>query len=133
MSIIRAFLISLVALALVPVTSALAHPQGHRDTRLVVLNRAGENWDDREEATEEINQHAAIYFRLAAEGQIVVGGNLRGESPLGISIFAKDVDREEIRAILESDPAVQRGIIALDFREWDIQLGEFPQEEKDKK
>ena len=68
---------------------------------------------------------AEQYADLAGvdEGRLIAGGRMNGDPVIGQSVFAADVDRAAIRAMLEADPSVKAGITAIEFREWEMQMG----------
>jgi hypothetical protein len=94
-------------------------------TRLVVFNAAGPNFAAfaAKPDVEKYKAHRQLYLDLAQKGLLQVGGNLRGDTSLGISVFAPGVTREQVAPQLEADALVQDGVIKLDFRTWEIQLG----------
>ncbi|PZQ63208.1 MAG: hypothetical protein DI570_09865 [Phenylobacterium zucineum] len=89
----------------------------------VVLNTAGPNFAKAAESVERVRAHQALYRRFETEGQLIVGGSLAGATPLGVSVFCPGVDRAAVRATLENDQIVKDGVLALEFREWRIQMG----------
>jgi hypothetical protein len=93
---------------------------------LVVLHTAGPNWKMRAEHTKALQEHGKIYQELARKGDILFGGRLQGEPVLGMSVFRSDIDREKVSAELKLDPSVVAGVITLEFRVWQTQLGKLP-------
>ena len=95
-----------------------------RETYLVVINRAGPNWQNPLPATPEMAQHHNdIYQALLGEGMLISAGRLDGEPVMGISLFHQGVDENEIRARLDSDELVKHGFLALDYRHWSLLSG----------
>ena len=93
------------------------------ESHLVVFNRLGPNFAKLKELRNEAIAHRDLYLRLAAEGKIIAGGAMTGQPVLGLSIFASDVDRDQIRSMIENDPGVKAGIVEIEFREWQLQMG----------
>ncbi len=92
-------------------------------THLVVFNRLGPNAARMNELREAALAHRQLYVRLADEGKLIAGGRMSGEPVLGLSVFASNVDKAQVRALLENDPAVKAGIVEIEFREWQLQMG----------
>jgi hypothetical protein len=118
-------------LAIAPTVAVAQNPV--KETRLVVFNAAGPNFADfgkQPGAREKAEAHRKLYLDLAVEGLIVVGGNLRGDTPLGVSVFAPGVTREQVAARLEADVLVREGVVKLDYRTWEIQMGALTPTEK---
>lgn len=97
---------------------------------LVVFNRPGENFaklrmDDPEHVA-AIRAHQKLYSDYAKAGDLVVGGRFSGDPVLGMSVFGTGVDFDAVRKILEEDPAIRAGFVAVEFREWIPQMGSLP-------
>ena len=93
------------------------------ETHLIVFNRLGPNFSKMAELQKEAIAHRDLYVGLAKEGKIIAGGAMVGQPVLGLSLFASNVDRDEMRALLENDPAVKAGLVEIEFREWQLQMG----------
>ncbi|MEO1013882.1 MAG: hypothetical protein AAFX08_01705 [Pseudomonadota bacterium] len=91
--------------------------------RFVVLNLAGDKFAEISGRPDLVEAHRAVYEAFDAECMVVLGGALRGDTPLGMTIFAVGVDEAAVRARVEADPAVSQGYIAVEFRELSIQRG----------
>jgi hypothetical protein len=117
----------LVMLALLAATPAIAQTPvpAAKATHLVVFNRPGPNFAKAQDPAmrETILAHYRLYRRLADDGRLIAGGRMHGDPVLGLSVFAADVDRAAIRAMLEADPGVKAGITVIEFREWEMQMG----------
>lgn len=118
---------ALIALALLTSGAACAQrvplPLQSTNTHFVVFHRAGPNFARAAELRNAAIVHQKLYRDLAAEGKIIAGGHMSGEPVLGMSVFAPGVDVVQMRATLENDPAVKAGIVAIEFREWQLQMG----------
>lgn len=114
-----------IALALLAAVPAVAQAPAARPTHLVVFNRPGPNFAKAQDPAmrETILAHHRLYRGLADDGRLIAGGRMNGDPVLGLSVFAADVDRTAIRAMLEADPGVKAGITAIEFREWEMQMG----------
>lgn len=92
----------------------------------VVFHRPGLRWDRRIGFPQTISRHIELYKSLARNCTIIMGGRLEGRPILGMSVFNSQADMSKIRSVLEKDPAVVEGIVALEFRTLAIQLGTAP-------
>lgn len=92
----------------------------------VVLNLAGPNFADIQARPELLDVHRNIYRAFEAECLTLVGGALRGDTVLGMTIFRPGVDEQAIRRRVEADPTVIGGSIKLDYRRFQIQMGSLP-------
>ena len=117
-------LIALALLAAVPAVAQTPAPAA-KPTHFVVFNRPGPNFAKAQDPAmrETILAHYRLYRGLADDGRLIAGGRMNGDPVLGLSVFAADVDRAAIRAMLEADPGVKAGITAIEFREWEMQMG----------
>lgn len=97
----------------------------------VVLNLAGPNFVSSQSDPELYKAHRDIYRDFEAQCLTLVGGALRGDSVLGITIFRTGVDEADIRAKVEADPAVTSGSLTLDYRHFQIHMGEIPSSRAD--
>lgn len=100
-------------------TAAPAAQAGH----LIVFNRPGPNWAQRESAAPVLRQHQNLYRRLAESGEIIFSGRFAGEPLLGMAVFRRGIDPAEIRRRLEEDPTIRMGLIALEFRPFAVSFG----------
>lgn len=119
-------LISLALLAGAPLAAQAVKspaPAAPAETHLVVFNRPGPAFARAQELREAAIAHQKLYRDFAAQGKIIAGGRMTGEPVLGLSVFAADVDKAQIRSALENDAAVKAGIVAIEFREWQLQMG----------
>lgn len=67
--------------------------------------------------------HFRLYRGMADDGRIIASGRMDGDPVIGLTVFAADIDRAAIKAMLEADPSVKAGITAVEFREWQMQMG----------
>lgn len=104
-------------------TAKPAEPAAQPESHLVVFNRLGPSFARMQELRDAALAHQKLYRDFAAQGKIIAGGRMTGEPVLGLSVFAADVDKAQIRRMLEGDPAVKAGIVAIEFREWQLQMG----------
>lgn len=118
-------LLALILLALVAAVLPAQSPAPAAEN-LVVLHTLGPNWAKRAEFSDALRAHQRMYQDLARAGDILFGGRLQGEPVLGISVFRSNIDRAEIAERLRRDPSVVAGVIALEFRVWEMQLGTMP-------
>ena len=116
--------IALALLAAAPVAAQTPAPAAN-PTHFVVFNRPGPNFDKARDPAmrEPIMAHYRLYRGMADDGRIIAGGRMAGDPVIGLSVFRADVDRAAIRAMLEADPSVKAGITAIEFREWEMQMG----------
>ena len=117
-------LIAIALLAAAPAAAQMAAPAAN-PTHFVVFNRPGPNFDKARDPAmrETIMAHYRLYRGMADDGRIIAGGRMAGEPVIGLSVFRADVDRAAIKAMLEADPSVKAGITAIEFREWEMQMG----------
>ena len=106
-----------------PQTPRVGPPPATGASFFVVVNKAGPHFDKASESVERARAHQQLYRSFEADGRLIVGGAMAGETPLGVSVFCPDVDRAAIRTALENDQIVRDGVLALEFREWRIQMG----------
>src|SRR5260370_1190186 len=84
------------------------------------LLRKGPNWTAAStEETQRIQAgHMANIGKMAATGKLVVAGPLSDDGELrGVFIF-HDVSMEEARAMVDHDPAVKAGRLAVELHPW---------------
>jgi uncharacterized protein len=77
-----------------------------------------------EEAAELQDAHLAYQARLGDEGYKIAGGPFDAQDDerlRGLSVFS--VDPETARRLYESDPAVQRGRLAVEVMTWMVPAG----------
>ncbi|WP_374469535.1 hypothetical protein [Phenylobacterium sp.] len=117
-----------IALGVLAAPAAAAPPTTH----LVVFNRPGPNFARAADLRDAALAHQALYRRLAAEGKIVAGGRMEGEPALGLSVFAPDIDPQEMRRLLTEDLAVKAGLVAIEFRDWQLQMGSLTASDADR-
>lgn len=125
-------LIALALLAAAPVAAQTSVPAAN-PTHFVVFNRQGPNFAKAQAdptMRETLLAHRRLYLDLADDGRLIAGGRMDGNPVLGISVFRSDVDRAAIKAMLEADPAVKAGIVAVEFREWQMQMGAIARPER---
>jgi YCII-related domain len=117
-------LIALAVFAAAPAAAQTSTPAAN-PTHFVVFNRPGPNFDKARDPAmrETIMAHYRLYRGMADDGRIIAGGRMAGDPMIGLSVFRADVDRAAIKAILEADPSVKAGITAVEFREWEMQMG----------
>jgi hypothetical protein len=118
-------LIALALFAAAPAVAQTPPPKPANPTHFVVFNRPGPNFAKAQDPAmrETIMAHYRLYRGMADDGRIIAGGRMAGDPVIGLSVFAADVDRAAIRAMLEADPSVKAGITAIEFREWEMQMG----------
>ncbi|HEU4811324.1 MAG TPA: YciI family protein [Nocardioides sp.] len=73
-----------------------------------------------EEAT-VFSEHFAHLERLLAEGVLVLAGPTLGETNTGITVFEAP-DEAAARAVMESDPAIAKGVVRGELREMRVSL-----------
>lgn len=100
-------------------------PADQRPKHLVVLTRAGPNFDRLQEMRPQALAHRDIYLKLTAQGDIVASGPFEGQPVLGITVFRQGVDEAAIRQLLADDAIIKAGVLELEFRHWSIQMGGF--------
>ncbi len=66
-------------------------------------------------------EHFEHLQRLLAEGTLVLAGPTLGETNTGIAVFEAP-DEEAARAVMESDPAIARGVVTGELREMRVSL-----------
>ncbi|CAB4698360.1 MAG: hypothetical protein F2667_04180 [Actinobacteria bacterium] len=66
-------------------------------------------------------EHFAHLQQLLADGVLVLAGPTLGEVNTGITVF-EAVDESAARAIMESDPAIARGVVTGELREIRVSL-----------
>ncbi len=83
------------------------------------LYRVGPNRDQPAEELEKIQaDHLRYLFQLRAEGKLVIDGSVTDDSELeNIGIFSV-TDTEEVRRLLEGDPAFQAGRVTYEIHPW---------------
>jgi hypothetical protein len=102
---------------------AVAQVPAGSPEHFAVFHSPGEHWERRFDHRDKLIEHRRIYDELAKSGEIVVGGRFQGAPVLGLSVFRADADRVRLREVLMRDPSVQAGIIKIEFRTWELQLG----------
>lgn len=77
--------------------------------------------------------HMANIEKMAASGKLVLAGPMGGDGALrGIFIFRGD-SKESIMAMAADDPAIQKGRLELELREWFVTRGTFPSMKREAK
>jgi uncharacterized protein YciI len=66
-------------------------------------------------------EHFAHLQRLLADGVLVLAGPTLGETNTGVTVFEAP-DEEAARAVMESDPAIARGVVRGELREMRVSL-----------
>ena len=94
-----------------------------RPKHLIVVTRAGPNFDRLAEMRAQVQAHRDIYLKLTAQGAIVASGPFEGKPVLGITVFRQGVDEAAIRKLLADDAIIKAGVLELEFRYWSIQMG----------
>jgi uncharacterized protein YciI len=100
------------------------------DQYYVVLSKKGPNWAPGSTPELEALQrrHLAHKTTMHQAGNLIVAGPVQpeGESDLrGIDIFHFEAfeSLEELKALVEADPVVQAGRLALDYLTWYVPKG----------
>lgn len=106
-----------------PTDRPVFESQEQSTTHLVVLNRRGKNFELARENMDQMRAHRQIYLDLTASGHIIASGILSSDPPVGFVLFREGVDEAWVRKQLEDDFAIERGIVELEFLEWNIQMG----------
>lgn len=116
--------IALALLAAVPAVAQTPAPAA-KASHFVVFNRPGPNFAKAQDPAmrDTVLAHYRLYRGLADDGRLIAGGRMDGDPVIGLSVFAADVDRAAIKAMLEADPGVKAGITMVEFREWQMQMG----------
>lgn len=70
------------------------------------------NWGEKEEAI--VERHFVRLQRLLADGRLILAGRTLTQDPNGIVILEVDSE-EEARDLMESDPAVEEGIMTAEL------------------
>jgi hypothetical protein len=84
-----------------------AHPY-----TVVILSKTAKRGEDGADAI--VWEHGRRNFALRAAGKLAIVCPIRDDSPIaGIGIFTGEPD--EVREIMEGDPAVQAGILTYDI------------------
>jgi uncharacterized protein YciI len=86
---------------------------------LLVVSRKGPIRNQDAPTLEKIQQaHQRHLFRLRGEGKLLLGGPSLEDSDLrGIAIYNL-TDKEELKKILEADPAVKAGRLSFEIYRW---------------
>ena len=66
-------------------------------------------------------EHFEHLQRLLADGVLVLAGPTLGETNTGIAIF-EAADEQAARAVMESDPAIAKGVVTGELREMRVSL-----------
>jgi hypothetical protein len=103
-----------------------SYAQSAAEENLVVFHSLGPNWKARAAHKEALLEHQKMYQDRARKGDILFGGRFQGEPVLGMSVFRSTIDRESLIATLKQDPSVVAGVVTLEFRVWQMQLGTLP-------
>jgi len=67
------------------------------------------------------SEHFAHLQRLLADGVLVLAGPTLGETNTGLTVFEAP-DEAAARAVMESDPAIARGVVTGELRELRLSL-----------
>ena len=83
------------------------------------LYKAGPNRDQPPAESDRLQkEHLRYLFQLRAEGKLVVHGPVTDDSEVrGMGIF-NIADAEEVRKLLEEDPAFQAGRLTYEIHPW---------------
>lgn len=85
----------------------------------VLLNES--NWTTRE--NEIVDRHFRKLQALLADGRLVLAGRTLNMDPSGCGIIILEVSSEnEARALMESDPAVEEGIMTAELFPYRVAL-----------
>ena len=91
--------------------------------KLILVDRLfqEENWTSDDEAI--VGEHFAHLQNLLKEGKLILAGKTAGLSTdtYGICIFRAD-SIEAAQTIMESDPAIQKGIMTATLQEYHVAL-----------
>ena len=66
-------------------------------------------------------EHFEHLQRLLADGVLVLAGPTLGETNTGLAIF-EAADEQAARAVMESDPAIAKGVVTGELREMRVSL-----------
>jgi uncharacterized protein YciI len=85
---------------------------------IAFLKRGPNRSKDSAEAAQLQRAHLENINRLAEEGKLVLAGPFFGDGDLrGIYVF--DVQTvEEAKALTETDPSIQKGVLVMELHEW---------------
>lgn len=86
---------------------------------LVILKTGETNIDDKEKVNELFRGHMENINRLVEENKLIVAGPMGKNENQYRGIFILDVKEiEEAKELVNSDPAVNSGMLAADFYNW---------------
>jgi uncharacterized protein YciI len=74
-----------------------------------------------DEETAVFAEHFDHLQRLLADGVLVLAGPTLGETNTGIAVFEAE-DETAARRVMESDPAISRGVVTGELREMRVSL-----------
>ena len=74
-----------------------------------------------DEEAEVFGDHFAHLSRLLADGALVLAGPTLGSTNTGLCVFDAP-DEAAARAVMESDPAIARGVVTGELREMRVSL-----------
>ncbi len=85
----------------------------------VFLYKAGPHRDQPAAEADQIQmEHLRYLFQLRAEGKLVINGGVMDETELkGVGVF-NTTDIEEVKRLLEDDPAIKAGRVIYEIHPW---------------
>ena len=85
----------------------------------VRLYKAGPHRDQPPEEADKIQmEHLRYLFQLRAQGKILISGPIIDEAELqGVAIF-NTTDKEEVKRLVDGDPAVKAGRLVYEIYHW---------------
>ena len=92
----------------------------------VVINEAGQHWDNNRKMREQRswNEHAAFMDALEAERFVVLGGPLGNYPKHRAMLIVRAPNEEVLRKRLGEDPWMRSGILQpVEIYSWEILLG----------
>lgn len=97
-----------------------AEPQYEMTTYVVGFFHRGPNWTAQEtEETRRMQEgHLANFRKLAEAGKLIVAGPFSDGGDLRGMLIFKLQSVEEARALMEADPTLKAGRLALDLHPW---------------
>lgn len=86
---------------------------------LVILKTGPAKIDDKEKVSELFRGHMENINKLAEENKLIVAGPMGKNDNSYRGIFILNVKtKEEAALLVENDPAVKEGLLAVDFYQW---------------